>query len=570
MEKQDKELKSLREQIETANAEKTKLEHKAKATSDDARATIEKMEKEHAVRGQTKVESEWRARLAEEEVKKLKQELTLVKERESSLRSAGEGNDRREKDLRAKIAILQREHDAMKQKFDSSQEREQALRKTADAAKQRADEATDALRLANLCVERRKREVEAQQKAVEKWKQRAASDSVKQSTTAKKLRLALDQLGELEAEHEKLMQSLSKMKQKQRLSTAAGSKGNSGAGIEELRKKLKEEEKRCMSLASEVSRCRAESKKAKQSVKAAQSKLEVAANARQDEVEREVKRLRQRQEQCSKVEKMAERSRAELAREKELLRSVAGVMNDRLKLQLELLTAGDESGDYSDLHAKIFEKNAELKRISSSLDEMVSAGGKSKSGGGGASGVGGLAPSKKASSRRRSSSKGGGKGKSRRSDSTTGGGSSSSSSSSSSSLARAEKKITALTADLERLKAEKAELQKHWIRREEIHTVQHRKDLAALEADLLRTKKDGSLRLRNFEKMHTLEERLFDYSRDDLDPSEEKLRELFHLRRAAWQARKEDGSDDDDVGQKEIPHCGTTRRQRYRRSIEDW
>ena len=104
----------------------------------------------------------------------------------------------------------------MKQKFDSSQDREEALRKTADAAKQRADEATDALRLANLCVERRKGEVEAQQKAVEKWKQRAAADSVKQSSTAKQLRLALDQLSELEVEHEKLMQSLSKMKQKQK------------------------------------------------------------------------------------------------------------------------------------------------------------------------------------------------------------------------------------------------------------------------------------------------------------------------------------------------------------------
>ena len=194
----------------------------------------------HAARGQTNVESEWRARLAEEETKKLEKELTLAKEREISLRSANEGRDRLEKDLRAKvgrrwrtlslsphhnnlrftkskqIAILQREHGAMKQKFDSSQDREETLRKTADAAKQRADEATDALRLANLCVERRKAEVEAQQKTVEKWKQRAAADSVKQSSTAKQLRLALDQLSELEVEHEKLMQSLNKMKQKQK------------------------------------------------------------------------------------------------------------------------------------------------------------------------------------------------------------------------------------------------------------------------------------------------------------------------------------------------------------------
>ena len=133
-------------------------------------------------------------------------------------------------------------------------------------------------------------------------------------------------------------------------------------------------------------------------------------------------------------------------------------------------------------------------------------------------------------------------------------------------------KIRALTDDLERVRAEKGELQKHWIRREEILKVQHRKDLAALKAELQSAKKDGSQRLLTLEKMHTLEERLFDFSRDDLDPSEDKLRELFHIRRAAWQARKEDESESNGggEGEKEIPHCGTTRRQRYRRSIEDW
>ena len=121
------------------------------------------------------------------------------------------------------------------------------------------------------------------------------------------------------------------------------------------------------------------------------------------------------------------------------------------------------------------------------------------------------------------------------------------------------------------MKAEKAELQKHWIRREEMCKVQHRKDLAALQAELVRAKKDRSTRLQNLEKMHTLEERLFDFSRDNLEPSAEKLRELFHIRRAAWQARSKDKENDGDIrSERDIPHCGTTRRQRYRRSIDDW